>query len=531
MKTADGLKVSNIAQWLFPSLKDILFLAYLFVPILVNASGVLYDGDTGWHIRNGEQILQSRSFPRSDYFSYTNYGREWFAWEWLADVLLAIIHRYAGLNGIVVWANLTFALTFGTLFRWMIRRGGNVLVCLAWAAVAGFASAVHWLARPHLFTMLLVLAWYILLEKAQGHGMTFSRLPGRMFLIAPSIMLLWTNLHGGFVAGIILLLIYAFGNYLTSLTSSQSEKRTTCRRIALHFAWLALMCGVVTSINPYGILVHKHIFDSYLQSQSLVDKITEFASPNFHTLVIKFFELLVLSSLLVAGISYRRLSFIEIGLILFWTHMALFSVRHVPLYSVIIVPIIVDHLTNYLSSLEADKNVQRWAVNVVTRFNRYSANILKFELQFPGYLYPCLFSTMMIVISLNQGYLGKSRVLNFGFDAKQFPVGASSFIESHSLEGNLLTTDYWGGYIIYRFHPQRKVFFDGRSDMYSREFIREYESLMNLEYSWKTVLQKYDIAWILLPVNYGLASALKELPDWKIIYDDQFAIIFVKRAS
>jgi hypothetical protein len=529
MKVEGQQRLSRIVRWLFPSIKDVLFLAYLFVPILVNASGVLYDGDTGWHIRNGEYILQNRSFPRSDYFSYTNYGRAWFAWEWLADVVLAILHKYAGLNGIVVWANLTFALTYATLFRWMLRRGGNVFVCLAFSAIAGFASAVHWLARPHLFTMLLVLIWYMLLESAQDHGMTSTEISRKTFLILPLIMLIWTNLHGGFVVGLILLLIYAFGNYLTSLTSSQPDLRTACRKLSRHFVWLSLICLVVTSINPYGILVHKHIFDSYLHSQDLVDKITEFASPNFHTTVVKFFELLVLSSVVVVGISYKRLSFIEIGIILFWTHMALFSVRHVPLYSVMIVPILVGHLTNYFKRLETEEKVRQWVVGLMGRFNHYSANILDFEKQFPGYLYPCLLSLLMIGISLNRGYLAGNQMLSFGFDSKQFPVKASSFIESHSLKGNPLTTDYWGGYLIYRFYPQMKVFFDGRSDMYSREFIKEYETLMNLEYSWKSVLLKYDVRWVLLPVNYGLASALKELPDWKVIYDDQFAIIFVKR--
>src|SRR5262245_49595050 len=178
MRVEDQHRPSRIVQWIFPSIKDVLFLAYLFVPILVNSSGVLYDGDTGWHIRNGEHILQSRSFPRSDYFSYTHQGKEWFAWEWLADVVLAVFHKYAGLNGIVVWANLTFALTYATLFRWMVQRGGNVFVCLAYSTIAGFASAVHWLARPHLFTMLLVLIWYIVLESIQNHGLSskgFSR--------------------------------------------------------------------------------------------------------------------------------------------------------------------------------------------------------------------------------------------------------------------------------------------------------------------------------------------------------------------
>jgi len=529
MKVEDQKRPSGIVRWFFPSIKDVLFLAYLFIPILVNSSGVLYDGDTGWHIRNGEHILQSRSFPRSDYFSYTNLGRAWFAWEWLADVTLAIVHKYAGLNGIVIWANLIFALTYSTLFRWMVRRGGNVFVCLAYSVTAGFASAVHWLARPHLFTMLLVLIWYMLLESIQNSGLSSGRIPRRMFLVLPLIILIWTNLHGGFVVGLILLLIYAFGNYLTSCTSSLVNLRDSCRRLSRQFAWLSLICLVVTLINPYGYLVHKHIFDSYLHSQDLIDKITEFASPNFHTTVVKFFELLILSSIVVVGISYRRLSFIEIGLILFWTHMALFSVRHVPLYSLMIGPILVGHLTDYLRKLETQETVRLWVIGVTHRFNQYSASILDFERQFPGQLYPCILSLLMMGIALNQGYLGSNKLLNFGFDAKQFPVGASSFIESHSLGGNPLTTDYWGGYMIYRFYPQTKVFFDGRSDMYSREFIREYESLINLEHSWKSVLKKYDVRWILLPVNYGLASALKEVPGWKVVYDDQFAIIFVRR--
>jgi hypothetical protein len=529
MRPADQHQPSGIVRWIFPSIKDVLFLAYLFVPLLVNSSGVLYDGDTGWHIRNGEHILQSRSFPRSDYFSYTHQGKEWFAWEWLADVALAIFHKYAGLNGIVVWANLTFALTYATLFRWMVRRGGNVFVCLACSAIAGFASTVHWLARPHLFTMLFVLIWYIVLESVQKHGLSSKGLSRKTFLILPAIILIWTNLHGGFIVGIILLLIYALGNYLTSLTSNQAGLKDACRKLCGHFAWLSLICLVITAVNPYGVLVHKHIFDAYLQSHDLVDKVTEFVSPNFHTGVIKFFELLILSSIVVLGVSYRRLGFIEIGLILFWTHMALFSVRHVPLYALMVAPVLADHLTEYLRALETEERIRRWMSEVVRKFNHYSGNILKFESQFPGYLYPCLLSLFMICLALNQGYLGKNKLLSFGFDAKQFPVKASSFIESHPLSGNLLTTDYWGSYMIYRFYPQTKVFFDGRSDMYGKEFIREYEKVMNLEYSWKSVLRKYDVRWILLPVNYGLASALKEVPNWKVVYDDQFAIIFVKR--
>ena len=84
--------------------------------------------------------------------------------------------------------------------------------------------------------------------------------------------------------------------------------------------------------------------------------------------------------------------------------------------------------------------------------------------------------------------------------------------------------------MIYRFFPRHKVFFDGRSDMYGRELIQEYEDLINLKHSWKQLLEKHDISWILLPAEYGMATALKELSEWRVVYDDQIALIFERQA-
>ena len=82
--------------------------------------------------------------------------------------------------------------------------------------------------------------------------------------------------------------------------------------------------------------------------------------------------------------------------------------------------------------------------------------------------------------------------------------------------------------MIYLFFPQHKVFFDGRSDMYGRKLIRDYEDLVKLKHSWNQLLEKYAISWILLPSNYGMATALKESNAWRVVYDDQHALIFVK---
>ncbi len=442
---------------------------------------------------------------------------------------MAVVHNILGLNGVVFWANFTYALVFTLLFWWMVRESQNLLLALLLSRIAGYAAALHWLARPHLFTLLLVLIWAMLLGKIQDRGRIDRFLLSTPGWIMPVLMLVWVNLHGGFVVGLILLLIYALGNFLTSLTSADREIVGKSRSLAKYFALMALVCLFVTVVNPYGLMVHKHIFDSYLRSQDLVDRITEFGSPNFHTSVVKFFELLLVFGVVIFGVSYRRLNFIECGLILFWTHLALFSVRHVPLYTLMIVPILTRHLSIYCESLEHELKVRTWVARLLGRFNRYSRNLLMFENRFKGRLYPGLVSLVLIGICFNHGNLAGGKVLRAGFDTKQFPVRAAQFLEQKIPAGNLFTTDYWGGYLIYRFHPRVKVFFDGRSDMYGRELLKEYESLTNLEYSWKEVLSKYQVRWILLPVNFGLATALKELSDWQVVYDDHQAIIFVRR--
>src|SRR5258708_27339200 len=91
------------ARFVFPCVRDLIFLL-AFWALLVGplSNRPLADADIGWHIRTGEQILATHSIPRVDSFSSTMQGQPWFAWEWLYDALLGVVHRSMGLNG-VVW--------------------------------------------------------------------------------------------------------------------------------------------------------------------------------------------------------------------------------------------------------------------------------------------------------------------------------------------------------------------------------------------------------------------------------------------
>ena len=144
---------------------DLIFLALL---IALTYGGLqqrlLGDAGTGWHIRNGEHILQTHAIPRQDYFSYTKTGQPWFAWEWLSDVLMGAIYRHLGLNGVVFFSALLIATTFAGLLRLALVRSKDLLSTITIFIPALMASSIHFLARPHLFTWFLTLIWWAILE-------------------------------------------------------------------------------------------------------------------------------------------------------------------------------------------------------------------------------------------------------------------------------------------------------------------------------------------------------------------------------
>ena len=525
MTVQESQMVPNLARWLLPSLKDLLFLLFLFILMTPTNSNVLSDADTGWHIRNGEHLLQTRNWVYTDVFSYSHLGGRWYAWEWLADLTMALIHQFTGLNGIVIWANLTIALTFTWLFGWLVQRGADVFFSLTFTLIGGFAASLHWLARPHLFTLLFTLILYMQLEGIQARG------TGKRLWMLPALFVVWVNLHPGFVVGLVLLAIYGIGNLLTIKIWRDAQIQVENKKRARLFFMLFIVCILASLINPYGASLYGHIGSSFLHSSFLADHINEWASPDFHTTVTKAYEFLLLSSIVVMGISFRRVTLVEVGLLVFFSHLSLYSRRNVPLYVVIVVPVVLGHFTSFLSSIDELRSPKLSLSSALHSYKAFSKRISSFESQFKGILFPTIAACTLIITCLNHGYLGDTRVLDAGFNQNQFPVKAAQFIEQAKPTGNLFTTDSWGGYIIYRFYPEYKVFLDGRFDMYGQPLIEDYLKIRDLNYDCREVLNKYKIKWILLPVDYGLATALKELNEWEVIYDDHQAIIFSRRNS
>src|ERR1700686_2551892 len=119
-------------RFLLPSVRNIIFI-FLFWSLLAGplSNRPLADPDIGWHIRTGELILATHSLPRTDPFSSTMQGQPWFAWEWLYDILLGILHRDGGLNGVVWLCGLLVAAIFALLLSQLLQRGTGLLLAMA----------------------------------------------------------------------------------------------------------------------------------------------------------------------------------------------------------------------------------------------------------------------------------------------------------------------------------------------------------------------------------------------------------------
>src|SRR6266446_769692 len=117
------------ADWIMPSIADVLFLTFFF-QLLRSGATLLDDGDSGWHIVTGINILKTFKIPYSDPYSHTAAGAPWTAHEWLAEVIFAAAHGLMGLNGVVVLSAIIITLTFFFLYLFMLRKGVSAIIAV-----------------------------------------------------------------------------------------------------------------------------------------------------------------------------------------------------------------------------------------------------------------------------------------------------------------------------------------------------------------------------------------------------------------
>jgi hypothetical protein len=503
-----GTQENALLRWLMPSVADLIFVALLaslvFTPLSMKLLG---DAGIGWHIRTGQLILETHTIPHVDPFS-AQIQKPWIAWEWLYDVIVGRLELSAGLNGVAWLTAVALATVFAGVCRLLVKRGTDVLVTLLLTLLAMSASTIHFLARPHVLSWLFVLIWLWTLDSRE---LEVER-SGRRLWLLPALMLIWVNVHGGFLLAFVLLGIFWLGSVWTWLRLKESRIEELLQKIAAgkrvrQLTLVGLASAVASLVNPYGWHLHAHIY-FYLSNRFFMDHIDEFQSPNFHGIAQRCFLVLLLVTIAALACRGNRLRLSQILLMTFAVYAALYSSRNIPISSIFLAAIV-----GPLISLPVTKGlVQRMGVMDSTR---------------RGYLWPVIATVATLMIALNGGRVGSTSLMDAHFDARRMPVDAVSFVAQGGIRGPLLSPDFWGGYLIYRLYPRNAVVIDDRHDFYGEPFLRSYLTMMHVEPSWEDSFQ-WRSSCLVLPRGAALSAVLSKMPGWKPVYSDEVAIVFVR---
>jgi hypothetical protein len=513
-------KNSKFAVKLLPSLADFAFLMPIFFLFgrMNGLKTLLGDCDTGWHIRTGEWILAHHGVPTHDIFSYSKPDGAWYAWEWLTDIIWAFLNSHGGLAAVAIAGILLIAGTFALLFR-LVRRKSNAIVAIAVTMTAAVGSSVHWLARPHLFTLVFLVLFYGALENVRAGKTRFHGIP--YLAILPLATILWTNLHGGFFVGIIMVGAYGVGEALRLVFSPDlGDERGAVKRQAARYLLSAAACLAASLVNPYGYRLHQHVV-LYLTDPYQGQHVMEFLSVNFHHPLAIFFEAILLLSALASYWFASNGSFTEPLLLMMWAHAALLSTRNIPIFMIVAAPAAAAVVQVWLERLPR-LNVAEWVRKAGRKFNETAATMTETD-RIPRWHPASVFGLLVVIALLYAPH--PPQKFRAEFDPKSFPVAAVQKLHLDPA-ARVFTFDQWGDYLIYRLYPKTKVFMDGRSDFYGSQFNQTYLDVISVNYGWEKTLDRFGVDTILMPPSTPLTGALKEPSRWRVVYDDGIAVVF-----
>jgi hypothetical protein len=470
-----------------PTHADLLFAAIIAWCFLAGENGwarLLMDGDAGVHLRIGDWVRANGTVPSTDLFGFSKPHGEWIAYEWLAGVLFSWSHSWLGLKGMVLLAGALLALAATVAAIHAAWRGAAGVAVVLLSLLATNSQNIHFLARPHIFTLLLFSITVWLVERDR-------RRPTAEVLLLMPLMALWANLHGGFF------IVFPYLGLL--VLGSLAERRAGAWRYAL----LGIGGALATLANPYGWSLHAHIL-KYLNSPWVTRYVDEFKSPSFRSETMLCFMALLFLGLGAASLLLRRGRYTEVLWILFFSYCSLVSVRHTTIFMAAVVPIIAEEATGMWPDLARVgrldmRRLSVWAAAFVVGLASWNGG--SWPKQFPSDLFP------VEMVERNRARLEAARVFS---------------------------TDQWADYLIYRnYRPlegltRQQVFMDARHNYFGERIGNDFIRLIHGLPGWAELIEKYRLDAMLLPADSALTSLLSERPEWRQMDRDSRAVLFLR---
>lgn len=507
-------------------IKILLFILLLVVLFSISFTPVRVSGDEWWHLKTGKYIVEHNyRVPKYDVFAFTSANYEWDNHEWLTQVIFYKIYQIfedrtlGGIRAVILFKTIVLMLTFSIVAYLINLRTYNCLSAIFFAILALLVSKKTIYVRPPLISYLFLALFLTLLYKYK-----LGKLKWGYLLSLPLLMILWANMHGGFILGLLVIGFFFTGDIVESLLPKIALNLQTNpplnnykKSISLYFS-LMLLCLLASLCTPYGYKLYL-LTSRVMNDEKLVNMISELAPPNFR--YVQHYEFLItfilfgglLSSIWQSPVEQKKLYFVDFLLLAFFLNQSLHHVRHLPLFGIAASPIAGVIATNLIEKAKNSLPQQK-AVHIEPLF----------------ILVILVFSIYTVFTPLKgepDSFYRRNRQIINGIDyiREDYPIAVADYIIEHNLKGNMFNEANDAGYLIWRLSPEHiKVFTDSRFDIFGGKFAFDetaisdaYES-RNPDYNWKSLLDKYKIDFIVISRWKRLASLLPNDPDWKLAY-------------
>jgi hypothetical protein len=227
-----------------------------------------------------------------------------------------------------------------------------------------------------------------------------------------------------------------------------------------------------------------------------------------------------LAALAIGGHKARMLDVVIVG---FAVWAGLYAARNVPLAAILLTVTISPWLGMALRRLPRRLDIAIAWRRLAAKAQRLSAWMGTMESRLVGHAWP---ATVLALLILTAPAASSRKATMIVFNQKQMPVEAAEFMAGHNIREHFFSPDFWGGYLVYRLYPNVRLMVDDRHDFYGTRFVRDYLTMLQVGPAWRNLLDANRVNWVLAPCDSSLANALKVVPGWRVIHEDETAVIF-----
>ena len=495
------MKTNNITYY-----KDNKWQKYIFIiGIIIFCLGITClsnnfpDNDLWARLIAGGHIVEHFNLLKNDFLSYTP-THVWYDHEWGASIFFYLALKYFGDAGLIITKGILTALTILICYKTVELNSNKKTVpynILYFAIMAMIVqNSLGGIVRCLMFTCMFFALFLYILEKYRKTN------NAKILIILPITMIFWSNIHGGCISGLGLILLYIVGEFL-------NKKPVKPYIITL----IASLCTLF--INPYGIKYVQFLFYAATMKREFIAEWAGSFQNNFFTSYIRYKIYLILMLftqsiyLIKHKINYEKADKTKLLIILVMTYLSITHIRHQSFFIFTVGTLLYNEFYDIFNT--AIKKILPIKNNELIKSLILIKEILVYTLIFTIALPPLINKNKEIRIT-----------------ETKYPRYAIEFIQINKLKGNLFINFDWGSYAAYKLYPENLIVMDGRyEEVYNPDLILQLRDFHILNGDWYRIIRNYKTDVMVLEKKYPVYNKILENKEWALVFENNLSGVFV----